>query len=166
MITRLGELSLNAAVPLLAQFSVALSDANGIAIPQLRAQLAGLGNVLAAISVAPPALGATITAALATVASLQAAIGGPTVTLQIGAIQAQITLLNASLGRLVASANLAIPSATVSVYVFDGLSSDLGLELQSAINGSLPGAGGHANALILATTSAPAWASVQLVFAT
>jgi hypothetical protein len=166
MITRLGELSLSAAVPLLAQFSVALSGANGIAIPQLQAQLTGLGNVLGAITVAPPALGATITAALATVASLQAAIGGPVVTLQVGAIAAQISLLSGQLGDLLANASLAIPSATVSVYVFDGPSGDIGVELQSAINGSLPGVGGHANALILATTSAPAWASVQLVFAT
>lgn len=166
MITRLGELSLSAAVPLLAQFSVALSGANGIAIPQLRAQLTGLGNVLGAITVAPPALGATITAALATVASLQAAIGGPVVTLQIAAISAQISLLTGQLGNLVANASLSIPSATVSAYVFDGASEDIGVELQSAINGSLPGVGGHANALILATTSAPAWASVQLVFAT
>ena len=168
MITQLGELSLSAAVPLLEQFSVALSGANGVAIPQLQAQLTGLGNVLAAITVAPPALGATITAALATVTSLQAALalgGGPVITLQVGAITAQISLLGGLLADLVANASLSIPSATVSVYVFDGASGNLGVELQSAVNGSLPGVGGHANALILATTSAPAWASMQLVFA-
>lgn len=170
MITELGELSLSAAVPLLAEFSVALSAANGVAIPQLEAQLTGLGNVLAAITLAPPALGATITAALATVASLQAVLalggGGPVVTLQLGTIAAQITLLTGSLGSLVASASLSIPSASVSVYVFDGASGDLGVELQSAVNGSLPGAGGHANALILATASPSAWAALGTVFAT
>lgn len=169
MITQLGEISLSAVVPLLAQFSVALSGANAVAIPQLQAQLTGLGNVLAAITVAPPALGATITAALATVASLQAALalgGGPVVTLQIGTISAQITALGASLASLVAGASLAIPSATVSVYVFDGDSDDLGVELQSAVNGSLPGVGGHANALIIATASPSEWATVGAVFAT
>lgn len=170
MITQLGELSLSAVVPLLAQFSVALSGANAFAIPQLQAQLTGLGNVLAAITVAPPALGATITAALATVASLQAELalggGGPIVTLQVGTITAQITALNATLASLVANATLTIPSATVSVYVFDGASGNLGVELQSAVNGSLPGVGGHANALIIATTSPTDWAAVGTVFAT
>lgn len=166
MITRLGELSLSMAVPLLGRFSTALGSALSTAIPQLQAQLIGLGNVLGAITVAPPALGATITAALATVASLQAAIGGPTVTLQLPAIEALILDLTVSLGELTASLALTIPSATVSAYVFDGPSVDLGVELQSAITASLPGAGGHANALIIATTSPPAWTAAQLVFAT
>ena len=166
MITYLGELSLSAAIPLLAQFASALSDANGIAIPQLQAQLTGLGNVLNAITVAPPALGATITAALATVASLQAAIGGPTVTLQAAAIALQISDLTASLAGLVANAGLSVPSSSVSAYVFDGPSANLGAELQSAVNGTMPSVGGHANALIFATASPTAWADVQLVFAT
>lgn len=164
MITRLGELELSVAVPMLAQMQSALGAAQGIAIPQLQAQLAGLGNVLGAITVAPPALGATITAALATVASLQAAIGGPTVTLQLPAIQGLILELTASLGILTASLSLTIPSATVSAYVFDGASSNLGSELQSEINASLPGAGGHANALIIATTSPTAWTAMAQVF--
>jgi hypothetical protein len=167
VITQLGELSIAAAVPLLAGFSAGLSAANAVAIPQLQGQLLGLNAVLGAITVAPPSLGATITAALGTVASLQAAVGGPTVTLQPAAIAGQISALTASLNALIASAAaLTIPSANASIYVFDGSSDDLGAELQSAINGSLPGVGGHANALILATTSPSAWAALQLVFET
>lgn len=167
MITVLGELTVQAAVPLLAQFSAGFTAAANASIPELNAKLLGLNNVLTAITVAPPALGATITAALQTVASLQAAIGGPTVTLQPAAILAQIALLTAQLDALTAAVSaLVIPVATMSVYSFDGNSPNLGAELQAAINTTLPGAGGHANALILATTSPSAWAAMQLVFET
>jgi hypothetical protein len=167
VITQLGEISLAAAVPLLVQFGNGLSAANGFAIPQLQVQLGGLSNVLGAISGGPPSLSATITAAQATVVSLQAAIGGPVVTLQIGAITAQIAALTALLNALLASAAaLIIPSATISVYVFDGASGALGSELQSAVNGSLPGVGGHANALIFATTSPSVWTTLGGVFRT
>lgn len=163
----LGELSINAAVPLLADFSAGFAAANGFATPELNAQLLGLNNVLTAITVSPPALAATIAAAQATVLSLQAAIGGPTVTLQPAAIVAQIAALNALLSSLVLSASaLVIPTATMSVYVFDGASANIGFELQSAINAELPGAPAHANALIFATTSPSAWAAMQTVFAT
>jgi hypothetical protein len=165
-ITHLGELSLSAAVPLLSQFSAALTLANGFALPELDVKLAGLGNVLAAITVAPPALGATITAAQAVVASLQAAVSGPTVTLQAAAIAALIADLTTLLGTLTASASLSIPSGTLSAYVFDGPSGNLGAELQGAVNGTLPGAPAHANALILVTTSPADWAAAELVFAT
>lgn len=162
-ITKIGELTLAQVVPLLATFSDALTFAQGIAVGELEAKLAGLGNVLAAITVAPPALGATIEAAIGTVASLQAAVGGPTVTLQATAIAALIADLNASLATLTAS--VSIPSATVSAYVYDGPSANIGAELQAAMS-SLPGSGpgDHANALILATTSSAAWTTMGRVF--
>jgi len=161
-ILRLGELSLSAVVPMLADMAALLSTAQGIAVPQLNAQLAGLANILGAITVAPPALGATITAALATVASLQAAISGPTVTLQATAIAALIAELNASLALLTVS--ISIPTAVVSAYAYTGPSSQIGVELQSEILASLPGAPGQTYALILSTTSSAAWASMGTVF--
>jgi hypothetical protein len=164
-ITRLGEVSLAAAVPLLATFKAALLGATGFAIPQLELQLLGLANVLAAITVAPPSLGATIVAAQQTVLQLQAAISGPTVTLQLPAIIAKVSELTASLGALVASAALDIPSGTVTAYVFDGASGVIGGELQAEVNATLPGAPGHANALILVTTSPGDWAACGEVFA-
>jgi len=161
----LGELSIEGAVPLLAAFATGFDGAAGFSIPELNAKLLGLNNVLTAITVAPPALGATITAALATVASLQAAIGGPTVTLQGPAIAAQIAVLTGQLNALLAAdAALVIPSATMSVYVFDGNSPALGNELQAAIDTTLPGAGGHTNALVFATTNPAAWAAMSTVF--
>jgi hypothetical protein len=162
MITRLGELSLSDVVPLLAEMAAALSAAQGIAVPEITAKLAGLANILGAITVAPPALGATITAALATVASLQAAISGPTVTLQAAAIASLIAELNVSLGLLTVS--IGIPDATVSAYVYEGASGSIGAELQSEINASLPGAPAAMHALIIATTSSPAWIAVGGVF--
>lgn len=164
-VTLVGELTVQGAVPLLAAFSAGFAGATGFAIPELNAKLLGLNNVLTAITVAPPALGATITAALATVASLQAAIGGPTVTLQGPAIAAEIAALTVQLNALLAAQSaLVIPSAAMSVYAFDGSSLSIGAELQSAIDATLPGAGGHANALILATTSPGAWAAMSTVF--
>lgn len=166
MITRLGELSLASAVPLLATFQAAIGTATGLSLPMLQAQILGLGNVLAAISVAPPSLGATITAAIENVAQLQAAISGPTVTLQLPAITAKLAELAISLGALTAAAALSIPSGTVTVYVFDGASGVIGGELQAEVNANLPGAPAHANALILMTTSGADWAACGEVFAT
>jgi hypothetical protein len=164
MIIRLGELSLSAVVPLLAAFEAALVASLGIATPELNGKLAGLLNVLAAITIAPPELGATITAAIAVVANLQAAISGPTITLQATAIASLIAELNIQLGILTAAAALAIPSGVLSAYVYDGPSGQIGTELQSEITSSLPGAPAHTSALILATTDSAAWVAAGLVF--
>ena len=165
-VTHLGELSLSAAVPLLGQYAAALTLANGFALPELAAKLTGLGNVLAAITVAPPALGATIAAAQAVVASLQAVVSGPTVTLQAAAIVDLVTELTALLGQLTASASLSIPSGVLSALVFDGASAGMGAELQAAINTHVPGTPGHAYAIVLVTTSSGDWAAAAEVFAT
>jgi hypothetical protein len=162
MIVRLGELSLSDVVPLLADMQAALTLAQGFAVPELEAKLAGLANVLAAITVAPPSLGATITAALSTVASLQASISGPTATLQVSAIATLIAQLELQLAALTVS--ISIPGASVSAYVYDGPSADIGVELQGAINIDLPGAPAHMNALILATASRTAWIAMGRVF--
>lgn len=160
----LGELSLSDAVPLLATFNASLQVAIGAALPDLQAKLAGLANVLAAITVSPPDLTGTITAAIATVANLQAAISGPTVTLEAAAIAALIVELTATLGTLTAAAALSIPSGALSAYVYTGPTAQLGAEVQAAVDATLPGAGGQTYALVLVTTSAPAWASAGLVF--
>jgi len=161
MITRLGEVSLSDVCPLLKEALVALDGAQAFAIPELQAKIFGLGNVLAAITIAPPAIGATITAALATVASLQATITVPGITVEASAIASLLASLNLQLQALTVS--ISAPSANVSAYVFDGDSSVIGSELQAAITGDLPGAPGQAYALILATTSRPAWISLGSV---
>jgi hypothetical protein len=163
MITRLGELSLLDVVPLLAELQAALAGAQAFAVPELQAKLAGLANVLAAITIAPPALGATITAALSTVASLQASIGGPTVTLQATAIASLIATLELQLAAL--TLTISVPNPSVSAYVYEGESGSIGVELQGAVNADLPGAPGAMTALILATTSPSAWDSMGVVFA-
>lgn len=161
---RLGELSISQVVPLLTTFEASLQAALAAALPDLQARLAGLGQILAALTVAPPELSATIDAALATVASLQAAVSGPTVTLEVAAIVALIAELEGQLATLDAAAALSIPSATLSAYVYTGPTAQLGAEVQSELNASLPGAPAETFALILATTSAPAWASASTVF--
>ncbi len=166
MITTLGELSLEAVVPLLAAFRDSLTIAGDIALPELTGKLGGLNVVLGAITVAPPDLAGTIAAAQATVSQLQAAVGGPTVTLEAAAIAVKIGELEALLDTLTAALDLTIPSGSVSLYVFDGASGNVGAELQAAVNGSLPGAPGHANALIIMTTSPSDWSAVQGIFKT
>jgi len=166
VITTLGELSFSEQIPLLAAFKSGLDVSAGFSIPDLNAKLGGLNNVLASITVGPPDLAGTIAAAVQNVAQLRAAIGGPTVTLEAAAIIAQIAALNAQLDQIMAAAGLTIPDGALSVYVFDGSSSSIGAELQAAVNASLPGAPGHANALILVTTSPADWAAAQEVFKT
>jgi hypothetical protein len=164
VITQLGVLSLADIVPLLAAFKAAIDASTDIAIPEINAKIAGLGNVLGALTIAPPDLAGTIAAAIQTVAQLQAAIGGPTVTLEIAAITAQLSVLSGQLGTLTAAAGLTIPTGSLSVYVFDGASGNIGAELQAAVDASLPGAPGHANALIIVTTSPADWAAAGEVF--
>jgi hypothetical protein len=164
MIAIVGALSLADIVPLLATFKIAIDESTAIAIPDVQARIAGLGNVLGALTIAPPDLAGTIDAAIQTVTQLQAAIGGPTVTLEIGAITAQLDVLAGQLGMLTAAASLTIPTGSLSAYVFDGASGAIGAELQGAVNASLPGAPGHANALILVTTSPADWAAADEVF--
>jgi hypothetical protein len=166
VITYLGEVSLSDVAPMLADALALLSSAKAFAIPQLQAQLAGVANLLASITIAPPQLGATITAALAVVAQLQASISGPTVTLQASALLSLMAQLQLDLAAL--SVSISVPSATVSAFVYDGPSAQMGTEVQGAINANLPGAGpgDHTRALVLATTDAPAWAAVGLVLKT
>ena len=160
----IGEVSLSDVVPLLSALRASLVTVVGIGQAELGAKLAGLQNVLLAITVAPPALGATIIGAVQTLAALQVAVEGPTVGLQAGAILGLVAELNVQLGLLTGALELGIPSAAVSAYAYDGPSGAIGGELQSSIDGTLPGAPGHCNALILATTRAPAWAAMGEVF--
>jgi hypothetical protein len=160
----LGELSLSAAVPLLATLKAGLQTAVGIALPDLQGRIAGLGSVLAAITVAPPDISATISAAIATVASLQAGISGPTVTLEAAAIVTLLAELTATLGVLTAAVDISIPSASLSAYVYTGPTAQLGAEVQAALDASLPGAPAQTYALIFATTSSAAWAGASAVF--
>lgn len=164
MITTLGELSFSEQVPLLAAFKAGLDVSVGFSLPDISAKLAGLNNVLVAITVAPPDLTGTIDAAITNVAQLQLAIDGPTVTLEAEAIAALIADLNVQLDQITAAAGLEIPDGSLSVYVFDGASGAIGAELQAAVNASLPGAPGHANALILVTTSPADWSAAGEVF--
>lgn len=166
MIIRLGELALSDVVPLLATMQASLQVAVGVGITELSGKLEGLAGVLAAITLAPPDVGGTITAALQTVASLQLAISGPTVSLEAAAILGLMAELNAQLGALTAAADLSIPGGALSAYVYLGPTAAFGPELQAAVDASLPGAPAHTYALVLATTSAPAWASASLVLRT
>jgi|GEM_PF-4258399 len=165
-VARLGELSIGAAVPLLATFHASLQAAIGFALPELQAKLAGLAQVSAALTIAPPDLTGTISAALATVASLQAAVSGPTVTLEITAIASLIAELGVQLATIEAAAALSIPSASLSLYAFEGPTGSFGAELQTALNEDLPGAPANTFALVLATTVAASWAAAQAVFRT
>lgn len=166
MITTLGELTFEQQIPLLAAFKSGLDVSVGVSIPDIEAKLAGLNQVLLSITVAPPDLSGTIDAALQTVTQLQAAIGGPSVTLEAEAIATAIAELEAQLDLIMSASGLTIPSGALSVYVYDGSSSTIGAELQSAVNASLPGAPGHANALILVTTSPADWSAASEVFKT
>lgn len=164
-VVRLGTRTMLDIVPLLTQARDLLFSAKALAVAQLQAQLAAYLNITAALTITPPAITATLDAAIALVAQLEASINltGPTISLQIDAVVGIIAELQLQLELLLA-VDIAIPTVTVSLYAYDGQSASFGAEMQSALDADLPGAPGHTNALILATTDAAAWTGVGKVF--
>lgn len=165
-ITRIGEISLTAAVPLLSEFQAALSVAQGLATAELQGKLSGLAGLLAAITISPPDLSANLTAAIDTVASIQAQIAlpsPPTATVQVGLIAALIAELEGQLSLLTAS--IPIPTASINMYAYQGAKSSIGTELQGVINTDFPSAG-TSRALILVASTDAAWEALSQVFRT
>ncbi len=157
-----GSLTLGAAVPTALTAQAAISASAGLALPELTAQLEGLGQVSAALAVGAPDLTATINAALDTVASLQAAISGPTVTLQASAVLDAIAEVQASLGALQAQLQLAadlgvqLGSAGVHLYTARGApASQLGDALRSELIAHPVGGSGDSVGAVLLAAKAP-----------
>lgn len=155
----IGEMSIARAIPLLATYDAGLSLAVGLALPEIEAQIAALVSISAALTVQPPSLAATAAGVASVAASISADPGAIVVTGQVAAIASALAGLRASLASLQAAAAVSIPSATVSLYAYEGPTSAMGAELGSAVSATLPGTG-TARALCMATTSSAAWAAL------
>lgn len=167
-----GGLSIGGAIPMLALTNVNLSASVAVSLPDLNARLVGLLNVSAALTISPPDLTATINAAIATVVSLQAAISGPTVTLQISAIASVTAQLQLEVGALEAfvdfSVNLdGLLSSSVAAYTYSGIVSQAGPEIEAVLAANPPGAASNQSfgVLLIGTTPA-AIAALGEIFAT
>jgi hypothetical protein len=174
VITYLGSKSVGDCMPLAVQAQASLDAQLASGLPDVEAKLSGLVAVSAALTIGPPELSATITAALDNVAQLQASlsVGGPSVTLQVTAIAdmiAEIGLEVAALqAKVAASAAIAATfgAGGIHAYLYTGPADQMGSEMQTALAGGIPGGspGAEATALVFAATSAPAKAAMSTAF--
>lgn len=151
-VTRYGQISIGAFCP------VALSSINGL-LPELQGKLAGLLNVSAALTISLPNRLANIQALGQVVASLTAAVEGPVVTLQIGAIAGLISQLQAQIVAL--QAVLGLLGASVGVYGYDGPVRSFGSEMSAEL-GAEPNVTAHA--LTVIGTDPTAIAAIRATF--
>lgn len=107
--TYYGAVTLGGALPTALTAQAGLVAAVNTSLPEVQARVAGLLNVQAALVVSPPDLTGTIAAVAQVAAMLQAAISGPTVTLQVAAIAVILAELEVILGLL--QAQLAFAAA-------------------------------------------------------
>jgi hypothetical protein len=133
-------------------------------MPDIAARLAAL----LAFTPTPIVFSESLTLAMQTVASIEAAIAlalpAPDISAQmaiiaaqVAAVAAQVAAINAQLAVLVA---LESPLAVggVFAYAYDGAAATLGAELGAAVVADMTG---HVNALLLVTPSPVAWAAVS-----
>jgi hypothetical protein len=137
----LGSKTLGQALPLALAAEVNIAGAVGIGLPEISGKIAGLLNVQAALTISPPDLSGTIAAVAQVAVALQAAISGPTVTLQVGAIAALLVELNIQLGQLNAylAFDMQLGTAGIHMYSFTGRADELGPALQGLLGLGPPG---------------------------
>lgn len=128
------------------------------ALAELNGKLAGLLSVKAALTIQPPTLAATATAAAKALAEVRAsiALGLPGATLQLSAAAEIIAGLEAQIAAIVAiQANLT--GAAVHAYVYAGQANGFGPALTAAATGGFPGGGPFdpvGGIVVIATTPA------------
>jgi hypothetical protein len=154
----LGSATIGAYFPTSLAAVGALNAAVGISLPEISAKLAGLVNISAALTIGPPDLTGTIAASIQTTLALQAAISGPTVTLQVGAIAALIAELTATLGTLnaqlaiAASLSATLGTAGLHGFAYTGLVSSMATDLGAVIAAELT-PGDNCGAVLFVATS-------------
>ncbi len=155
MITKNVTLTLQA---LLAAFLLPIA----LVLVQLEAQLAGYVSLQASLTVTPPSFAVSYQAALALVASIEAAIGlgiaPPTLNVQLSAVADLALALNLLVGKLKAMTL----QGTVQFLEYQGPTSGLG----GAVQGALPTMPGGTYAVVLACSAGDSVtvASLQTVF--
>ncbi|WP_437606250.1 hypothetical protein WMF20_35360 [Sorangium sp. So ce834] len=169
MITDLGSMTLGAALPAAVSATAAIDVACDIAAPNVSAQLDALASFTPTASLT---LAAQLELAQAIVSNIQEAITlgiePPSLDAQVAAAAAVIAQLQGMLEAVQAQAALGLALEAqlavggVRLLAFSGAQDTLGGELATALGPDTT----SAHALVLVTTSGPAWAAMQEVFTT
>jgi hypothetical protein len=167
----LGSLSLAVAVPGAASANASLAISNGVAAPNVSAQISAVASFSPSVT---PDFAAQLAMAEAIVANIEAAIAALP-PIPILSLSAQVDLALAVKADLLAT--LAIINAQVTIqaqiaallavagvvaYAWDGANNALGPALTTELGGGAT----HSNALILYTTSGTTWTGMQSFFKT
>lgn len=159
-LTYLGELSIGAICPL----AVA---AQADIFAQLQAQLAGLLQLQAQLTITPPTIGANIKLVAQLLAGLEVSIGLPGIDFQLTAVAALIAQLNLSLGLLL-ELEVLFGTAGVFAYAYEGDALSFGPQLSAALASGWPdgtGVAAKSNGIVLATVSPVTWSAMKAFFA-
>ncbi len=156
----LGSLSLATAVPLAA-------SVDGVVVPKLTAEVAGIVAAQAELNAHPPSITASLANVQALLAAIQNAISlgvtEPTLTVQLAALASLLTAVQADLA-LAVSLQTALAAAGVHAYAYSGQASGFGPSLPASLPGGNPT--DAVNALVLATSVGATWAQMQVLFKT
>ncbi len=168
-----GEVTFGQALPIGLAASAGISASVGLVLPSIQAQITGLIELQARLTLTPPTLAANLDAAIALVAALEASIsvGVPGVDFQLAAVAELLASLQLSLGALNAqlafALNLEVLFGTggVLMYHYSGTADGIVVAAQSSF-ASLPGvdpATPVGGVFLIATTPGAA-AAMDLIF--
>lgn len=165
-LTYLGSLTVGACVP-------AALVMNADLLVRVQAELSAALALSVDLQFTPPSIALSLEFAIQLVASIQAQIALgielPSISLQLSAAFALVASLQLQLDLLL-TFKVALGTAGVHAYAFEGQANQMGGEITAALAGGfpVPGATGtdHTNALVLATTVPAAWAALGQILKT
>ena len=177
MITYIGQFTIGEAVPGAAIAVNAGIGGIGLAMPDLQGRISALQAQLAALATMPPfpTFGEMIAQASFNLVQLELAIAvpnmppPPSIAAVIATFEALVAALLATLGNVQGQLSAIVAVQTllarggVRAFAFSGDRTNIGSELQAAVNTEIGGAG-TAHALVLATTSGTTWSTMGQVF--
>jgi hypothetical protein len=166
-----GELTIGQAMPMLGAASASVTASVGASLPELNAKLAGLVQLIAQMTLAPPTLEASIALTSTALASLNAAASLPdlsatllpTLVLQAAAIELSIGALEL---QLEFAASIPLSTGGVLMYAYTGTADGITAAAQSTF-ASLPGVDPATNVggVFLIATTPGAQEALDLIFA-
>lgn len=176
-LTFLGTQTLGQCLPIGLAASASLKAMIAVQLPKLTAQFAGLLTLSASLTIKPPTLAINLDIAAKLLLSIQASIslGLPGIDFQFAAVASLMAAIQLDLGAFQAalafqlSLDLALGTAGIDLYAYDGRVDALGTSISSQTAGGLPGGtlpAGHCNALLLVAETDAVWSAMSLVFQT
>jgi hypothetical protein len=177
--TYVGGMSIGGAVPAAGLAVTAGADGLNAAYPDIEAQIAAMVASIAQLATMPPipSFPDMVARAAANLAGLEVAIAmpglppPPSIATAIAALTVALTnLQNMLLGinaklDVIADVQGLLLTAGVHAFAHDGQRSQIGAELQTAVNTHVPGTGStNTRAVVLVTTSGATWTAMQSMF--